>query len=219
MVAAMPTDAAVRMKEVVAAVAPALKEAGFRKRRHGFNRTTGDEVTHVVHFQMGPFDPPGTVEIPGLRENLHGRFTINLGVFAPAMHVDVGDPPEGWVNEYDCQMRKRIGDLLPERADVWWLLGHPEAPDVARQVVVEHGLPWLDRFPTTDAILAAYEHAGPYELGFPPREPLHIAAILLSKGERTPAADIVRAYLARKHAPGHRPWIEDFARRVGLTNL
>ena len=32
---------------------------------------------------MGSFDPPGTTHIPGLRENLYGRFTVNLGVYVP----------------------------------------------------------------------------------------------------------------------------------------
>ena len=39
-----------------------------------------------TYFQMGAFDPPGTTYIPGLRENLYGLFTINLGVYVPDVY-------------------------------------------------------------------------------------------------------------------------------------
>ena len=62
---------------------PFLKEREFRVRARAFNRTTIDGLTQVVQFQMGSFQPPGTQEIPGLRPNLYGRFTVNLGVYVP----------------------------------------------------------------------------------------------------------------------------------------
>ena len=37
------------MASVVSKVAPLLKRAGFRKRRHGFNRATTDGLVQVVH--------------------------------------------------------------------------------------------------------------------------------------------------------------------------
>lgn len=50
-----------------------LLQARFRGHGRTYNRTTADGLTHVVGFQMGRFDPPGTTYIPGLRENLYGR--------------------------------------------------------------------------------------------------------------------------------------------------
>lgn len=82
------------MKHLVAAVQPTLKEQGFRKRGNTFNRTTEpDGIIHVINFQMGAYKPPGTVEIPGLRPNLYGRFTVNLGIWLPGIAETGFDPP------------------------------------------------------------------------------------------------------------------------------
>jgi hypothetical protein len=93
----MPTkksDLATRLDELQAEIGAALKERGFRARGRAFNHTTSDGLTEVVQLQMGSFDPPGTAYIPGLRENLYGKFTVNLGVFVPevAEHYGAGAP-------------------------------------------------------------------------------------------------------------------------------
>src|SRR5689334_7124445 len=62
---------------------PLLGQAGFRKHGRTYSRITTDGLTHFIGFQMGRFDPPGTTDIPGLKENLYGRFTVNLGVYVP----------------------------------------------------------------------------------------------------------------------------------------
>ncbi len=81
------------MKQVVAEAAPLLKAAGFRKRRHNFNRMTEPGLVQVVNFWMGPFEPPGpgsekhraAREALGLRGEYYGTFTIRLGVYVPEM--------------------------------------------------------------------------------------------------------------------------------------
>ena len=44
--------------------------------------------------------------------NTYGRYTINLGIFSPEMRT-LSQPEKkyDWINEYDCQMRRRIGEL------------------------------------------------------------------------------------------------------------
>ena len=49
----MTTEPAKAMASVVSTIAPLLKAAGFRKRRHGFNRAMSDSLVQVVNFQMG----------------------------------------------------------------------------------------------------------------------------------------------------------------------
>ena len=51
------------MKEVVGELHPLLKERGFRKQRHTFNRECEAGLTQVVNFQMGPYDVGDPVEI------------------------------------------------------------------------------------------------------------------------------------------------------------
>jgi hypothetical protein len=79
----MRTDSAIKMKTIVDDVAPVLKAAGFRKRRHSFNRSVGGQLTHVIDFQMGAFQPPGTEEIIGLRPDLYGNSRSTPGSSRP----------------------------------------------------------------------------------------------------------------------------------------
>lgn len=109
----MQTDAARAMDSVVAQTVPLLKASGFRKRRHTFNRTPEPGLVQVVNFQMGPFEPPGpgsetniaAREKLGLAGDLYGTFTINLGVYVDEMVMEDWERRDGWVNEYDCQLR------------------------------------------------------------------------------------------------------------------
>lgn len=88
---------------------PLLKKRGFRVRGRTFNSTTEDGLIQVVNIQMGPSDPPGTTYIPGLRENLHSLFTVNLGVYVPevAIHYGGGEA-KSWVQDYHCCVRARL---------------------------------------------------------------------------------------------------------------
>ena len=136
------TSFADAMAAFVRTIHPDLKRAGFRKRRHTFNRSVEDGVVQVVNFQMGPKLPPGTEPIPRLRPDLHGLFTVNLGVAVHEAWQLERQRLEGWgpddsllppqapgsfpafLNDYDCQIRVRLGELTHER-DTWWSLDEP----------------------------------------------------------------------------------------------
>ena len=158
------TAAAQAMTALIVAVQPDLKELHFRKRRRSFNRTVEpDGLIPVIRFQRGRFDPPGTVEIPGLRPNLYGRFTINLGVWLPRVAEPGLDTPADragrFINDYDCHLRVRIGELLPQQEDTWWPLDTP-VDDLAGAItsaIAGYALPWLARFSTRDDTLRQLE--------------------------------------------------------------
>ena len=104
---------------IQAALRPFLKERGFRVRGRSFNRLTEDQLIQVVKIQMGPSDPPGTTYIPGLRENLHGLFTINLGVYVPEVarnHI-MGEA-KSWVQEGHCCVRARMGGMWRRKGNL-----------------------------------------------------------------------------------------------------
>ena len=51
--------------------------------------------------------------MPPYRLDLYGKFTINIGVYVPHLALRLGRAPRGaWVNEYNCQLRQRIGQFL-----------------------------------------------------------------------------------------------------------
>src|SRR3990167_6931910 len=87
-----------------------LKPLGYKKKGNTFNRETADGLVHVINFQMSAFElnrmkNPLFISVP------YGNFTINLGVCIPEA-VSILLPYKkkgGFVNEYDCQIRARIG--------------------------------------------------------------------------------------------------------------
>lgn len=150
------------MKSVVGLLAPMFKERGYRKRGNAFNRTANDGIVHVTNFQMWAFNPPGTVEMSGLRPNLYGTFTINLGIYIDDVARQIeGHSNDGsrFVTEYQCHIRSRIGQLLPERADTWWKLDYPTEllGEVVSGALLKFGFPWLAQFASRDQILTCLE--------------------------------------------------------------
>ncbi len=197
------------MKQIVAIAAPLLKSAGFKKRRHTFNRAVKDGLVHLVNFQMGPYDPSGRPDVlAGIRVNLHGLFTINLGVYVPEMDRG-GTPDSSWVNDYDCQLSQRIGHLMPEQNDVWWPLDFEPSQDQAVDALREAGLPWLDKFTSRQTILDMFWSGDEDELGMSPAAALDIADLLLATGHTHAAEQTVRTYLATNLPRGHRDYVEN----------
>jgi hypothetical protein len=223
----MGTDAAQAMESVVALTLPLLKRAGFRKRRHGFNRTSEPGLVQVVSFQMGPFEPPGpgsemniaAREQLGMAGNLYGSFTVNLGVYVHEMAIETWERKDGWVNEYNCQLHKRLGALMEPSADRWWSLDDPTAAHHAIDHALDTaGLPWLNGLASREAILREYDEKGRFAIGLSPAGPLKIAWLL--KGTDPDAAEaVLRAYLKEQQIPGHREYVERTLRDADLGHL
>lgn len=199
---------------------PLLRERGFRVRGRTFNRLTDDGLTQVVNLQMGPSDPPGTTYVPGLRENLHGLFTINLGVYVPevARQLD-GDQIPSWIQEHHCCVRGRLGEASGHQQDIWW---HARPEDAVVQDVQRHlevgGLPFLERFSTRDKIVAEWsgrsENVGASR---PPR--IVLAIILVERRQGEPARALLASQALETRNTGHAEYVQRLAHALGLGNL
>jgi hypothetical protein len=206
------------MKEIVRELHPLLKKRGFRKQRHTFNRECEPGLIQVVNFQMGPYEVGDPVEIPGLRENLYGKFAVNLGVFIEELHDHFSHTPRPrFVAEYYCEIRRRLGEMMPGPGEYWWSLDHAPAvvADDVRQALVEYGLPFLDDLISRDLVLRAWYRTG-NSVGFSPRGDLAIALLHWERGERDVAASVVRRYLGADLSPGHRDYVEKLVAALGL---
>jgi len=213
------------MNDVVSLTGQALRKLGMRKRGGTFNRAVDpDGIVHVINFQMGAFNPPGTAEIPGLRPDLYGQFTVNLGVWLPDIAETGFDPPKGpartFVHDYNCQIRARIGKLLPERIDTWWQLDLPaqQLTDIVTTALTDYGFPWLARFTAWDAIVAQLEAvpASPNWFMSPPR--LIAMKMRLARGQHAQAErDFAEHVDACRRNPPHPAHLQELA-HIARTN-
>ncbi len=116
------------------ALAPLLKLHGFKKLGATRRKITGDtiEILNLQGSQWGP------------------SFYINLGVYFRALgHID-------GACEYDCHIRTRLSELVPDRARFNALLDFEQSAlqgvraSELEAIVAEYALPWLTRISTID---------------------------------------------------------------------
>jgi Domain of unknown function (DUF4304) len=98
------------LKVVVAAFAPALKAAGYRKQGARFREEVSPTVVRLVNVQSSAWNMGSD-----------GNFTVNLGVYHrdfEALHdaCPVVDSPL----VQHCSVQQRLGHLMPVRTDYWW---------------------------------------------------------------------------------------------------
>ena len=202
------------------ALRPHLKEKGFRVRGRTFNRVTEDGLTQVVNLQMGASDPPGTNYFPPSRVNLHGLFTVNLGVYVPevARHHGGGEATS-WVQDYHCCIRSRLAEACGEKKDRWWKAEVKEAilEDVHRRLE-NGGFPFLERYATRDRILAEWkDREDNLSASSPPR--IVLAILLAQRGETERARALLARQARETRNPGHPAYVRELARELGLGEL
>jgi len=164
-------------------VAPALEAAGFRKQARTFRRASGDAI-HVVNVQ-------GSTRNMGAE----GRFTLILGIYFASVAAlltspeAVSDAPA----EMDCQLRQRIGPLMPGRQDHWWSIDATTDLAALGAEVVDawhrHGAPWFDGLPDLVAAGARLEQQWSFH---------EAAAAALADGDRALAARRLADGLTRR---------------------
>jgi hypothetical protein len=202
---------------IVAIVAPMLKAAGFRKRRHSFNRSVADGMTHVIGFQAGRSDPPGHDGHPVLA-SFHGLFTVNLSVHVPGMRHD--QLRSSWVNEYDGHLRARLGALAdPDGRDVWWDTRHPDAAADVTDVIRDVGLPWLARFPGVDSVVTQWLAGDAVLRGSLVNGLLDVAPLMVNQGRGAEVEPLLREYLRGDLHRSHRDYLAEFLPTIGMGHL
>ncbi len=114
-----------------------LKNAGYKK--SGLTWLCDAPWTRIINLQVGKWNTPA-----------EGTFTINLGLFIPELHAATESTPvTGSIKEYDCDVRRRIGELMPAGMDYWWkVTSTTDSAAMAKEVcqaLLQHGMPWLDQ--------------------------------------------------------------------------
>lgn len=120
------------------AVAPILRAAAYRGSGRNFHKASADLV-RLINIQASNSNS-GSV----------GKFTVNLGLFFPSLNAIIGPPIKAKLpTEPECDVRMRIGFLMPVNADHWWTFDTGEDPSkllselsIALSV---YALPWIEK--------------------------------------------------------------------------
>jgi len=118
-------------------VAPALKQEGFSRRKHRFYRRT-EGHWGLIEFQKSVKTTAEAV-----------TFTVNIGVVSKRL-VRFFSPQdvEAVPTIGNCHWRERLGFLLPERDDTWWIADTTSSDQVVAEVLtqlVDIGIPELTK--------------------------------------------------------------------------
>jgi hypothetical protein len=155
--------------------------------------------------------------IPGLRDNLYRWFTVNLGIYIPAVAaLHGGGLAKSVVHEYNCSIRARLGISGSDR-DLWWAAR--AAPDVIDDVesrLSTFGLVFLYRFGSRELILSELlGHGENLPHCSTPR--IVCAIILLNQGNKNEAAALMAAQATESRQDKHHPaYVRKLAERMGL---
>lgn len=124
-----------------------LKASGFVRKGVHLYRQSAD-IFHGVNFQMSNLNSSDT-----------GKFTINLVITSPSLFsLCLGKPFPSNPGSAYFPISERLGLVMPPpRKDIWWDVS-PETDldalsDEVCEMVVRYGLPFLDMYPDSLAIL------------------------------------------------------------------
>jgi hypothetical protein len=136
----IPSEIRDRIRE---GMAPVLLERGFRGRSSTFSREVGD-VVHLIQLQASNSNSIDDA-----------RFTVNVAVWAPVL---AREPKPSVI---DAHWSRRLGDLSPERSDLWWQandysMADEAASDISRRIEA-FAIPALDQLKSTRDLLKLWK--------------------------------------------------------------
>lgn len=209
-----------RIRIVENEVHAALKPLGYKKKARTWNRTAEPGVVHVIQMQLGRFDPPGTVEIPGVRENMHGRFTINVGVYVAEVeqHLSAFAANRSeTIAEPRCCVRTRLAQIAGD-PDTWWPSAATDASlsDIVTRLRRD-ALPFLDEVGTRDGVVRISASHTPEE-HWGSRRPIIGAVILATRGDLDAARPLFEAAnrYELERSSTQTTYARDLAARFGI---
>ncbi|TNM41133.1 DUF4304 domain-containing protein [Nocardioides albidus] len=214
----MATAESEQMAAIVATFAPLMKQQGFRKRRHCFNRTMDSGLVHVANFWQHPKEPAAWTEVSGLRERRYGTFRLDFGVYVPEIKRG-GSPRSDWINDYNCHLRRTAGQLEGAQHDMWLPIDDPESVEHTQRSLEEFGFPWLARFASHDAVLDEFHRYGAVGIGMSPAGGLDIADMLIALGRQQEARSVLEGYVSRSVLKSHGQYLSDYLRDRGHPDL
>ncbi len=202
-----------------------LKKPGFKKRGRTWNRSTSDGLVQVINFQAGqyPVGDKDSYVIPGLRENLYGFFTVNLGIFIPEIsELQHNEKPREFVQEYLCQIRSRFRELINSKKDIWWDLSKNEnviSRDI-QNLIENHALPFFEKLENRDLIIKnLVKISKNFKLLNSGTCDLQLALIFYKKRDLEKAKKYLKAQFNSSKHKGHKEYLVELAEKLNIADF
>ena len=148
---------------------------GFRRKRYTWNRDHGSLVDVIDVQVSSSFD----------------AVTINVGVLSRSVYFSCwGEESKLFVQEPDCTVRARIGDLLEENVDRWWDIGSEGTAEEMVELIKDRISPFLDRMRSFDSLLEWLASKG-IPNSRRPVETVYFALLHVERGDTSVACSVL----------------------------
>lgn len=210
------TDFKAQLDIVEKEVFAKMKPLGFKKNGRTFNRRLDDGIIQVINFQSGQYPLTDNYEVPGLRENLYGKFVVNMGVCVESLFkFQFLTENKKYYKEYDCQIRARLGTLLTGQ-DYWWKITDDNTK-ITEEIILgleTIGSDWFAGVDTKEKIITNLGNL-PYDCS--PRVKLDVALIVWFDNKEKGKELIVEYYNSIGSSnKAHKDYVKDLAKEIGI---
>ena len=195
-----------------------FKSNSFKKKGRTYNKTLEDNIVHVINFQSGEY-PISNYVIPGIRENLYGKFTVNLGVFIPCVNeLETRSKIPKFIQEYHCSIRVRFGELLNSTNDIFWNLNSnlSKISERLKELFTKAGFSFLNQYLNYQDIIKYFEQNKELPFNNPDRSKFIISLIYIHLNEREKAKQLIEEILKESGHNGFKQHVLDTSKRINL---
>jgi hypothetical protein len=156
--------------QIQEAIGAALRPLGFIERKGAWNRRSAGFVD-VIDLQMSKSGD---------------MVTINVGVLHERVHVNVwGTDVPAFVDEPSSTVRVRLGQLIDGK-DTWLALEETPTASQLTDLLVRHGLPFVDSLHSVEAMESYLTLQGVIKQRYPLPK-IHLALLMHERGDKAAA--------------------------------
>ncbi|UPK00370.1 DUF4304 domain-containing protein [Bradyrhizobium sp. 170] len=184
-------------KTVIAQLNQLIAPLGFVRRKTTWNRESGSLVD-VIDIQVSKAGDAVTASVGILDRGIHEIFW--------------GDCSPELVEEPHCTVRARIGDLV-EGKDIWWQLNDSRCAADLVAKISSHGLPFLERTHTAEAIERHLADVRVTKRKYPP-DIINLAILRFGRGDKIGACTLLTK-LQKSNIGAWRARVGEIIERLG----
>ena len=217
---------------VVSRVSPVLKGAHYRRYGPTFNKERESGLVHVVNFQGSKWGDEFTVNVGvQIRElwelEMEAGYEVarRLRIEMPNLYKRTPEPaprkPSKYVFESECQLRLRLGQLIPPYQDKWWKYSRlEEAIKQVSDALTEMALLYLEMYASREDVAKHWmtdspaRFDGDWRVAKSGRDLLLKARLLKDLGRESDAEGLIEQALKESEGTRWHGWAVWVAQRI-----